>query len=263
MKRIFPLFLLLLLFIPALACSSFKINRVTGSGKTVTKAFDVSGFDHVILEGFGDVFLEQGQTDSLSIETDDNIFSVLDINVRGNELRLGTKPGFDVNPSESIIYNLTAKDLTGISLAGSGNFYVEPVKSNTLDVSILGSGNVDLKGLNASRLSIDLNGSGSIALKNINVKKVDTALRGSGDIKLEGNANAQNITISGSGNCLAGNLQTDIADVNVPGSGDVTVWVNDGLNINISGSGNIQYYGKPTVDQNISGSGSITSLGEK
>lgn len=263
MKRIFSLFLLLLLFIPSLACGSLTTNRVTGSGKTATRTFDVSGFDHVILEGFGDVYLEQGQTEKLSIETDDNIFSVLDIKVSGNELRLGTKPGFDVNPSESIIYNLTVKDLSGISLAGSGNFHVEPVKSNNLAVSILGSGNIDLKGLNANSLSIDLNGSGSIALKNVNVKKVDTSLRGSGEIKLEGNAITQTINISGSGNYLAGDLQTDTADVKVPGSGDVTVRVNDGLKINISGSGHIQYYGKPTVDQNISGSGSITSLGEK
>jgi hypothetical protein len=34
---------------------------------------DVSGFDHVLLKGFGDVYFEQGQNESLSIQTDSNI----------------------------------------------------------------------------------------------------------------------------------------------------------------------------------------------
>ena len=263
MKRIFPLILLMLLCLPALACGSFTTNFVKGSGDVVTPAFDVKGFDRVILEGFGDVYVEQGQAESLSVQTDSNILLLLDIKVRGNELILGIKPGFDLSPSESITYNLTVKDLNRVTLAGSGNFYVEPVKSNNLAVSILGSGNIEIKGINANTLSIDLNGSGNITLEDINAKGADASLRGSGDIKLEGNAGAQTITISGSGNYLAGNLQTDTTSVSVPGSGGVTVWANDELNVRVSGSGDIQYYGKPTVDQNISGSGNITSLGNK
>jgi hypothetical protein len=263
MKRNLSLILILLLFLPALACGSFTRNFVKGSGDIVTKTFDASGFDRVILEGFGDVYVQQGQTENLSVQTDDNLMSLLDIKVRGKELRLGIKPGFDISPSESITYNLTVQDLNGVTLAGSGNFYVEPVKSNSLVVSILGSGNIDIKGLNANNLSLDLNGSGNFTLADVNANKVDTSLRGSGDIKLEGNASAQSITISGSGNYLAGDLQTGSTDVSVPGSGNVTVWANDALNIKVSGSGDIQYYGKPTVDQSISGSGDITSLGEK
>ena len=263
MKRNFPLILMLLFFIPSLACGSFTTNSVEGSGDVVTQTIDVNGFDRVILAGFGDVYIEQGQIESLSVQTDDNLISLLDIKVRGKELTLGVKPGFDIKPSRSITYSLTVQDLNGVTLAGSGNFYVEPVKSNDLAVSILGSGNIDIKGLDVNSLSIDLNGSGNITLKGFNTKKVDTSLRGSGDIKLEGNANAQNITISGSGNYLAGNLQTDITDVSVPGSGDVTVWVNDELNIKVNGSGDIRYYGKPTIDQSGAGSGNITSLGEK
>jgi len=263
MKRILPLILILLFFSPSLACGSFTTNRVEGSGTIITQSVDVSGFDRVILAGFGDVYVEQGQSESLSVQTDDNLISLLDIKVRGKELTLGIKPGFDLSPSQSIIYNLVVKDLNGVTLAGSGNFYVEPVKLNDVAVSILGSGNIDIKGINTNTLSLDLNGSGNITLKDINAKKVDTSLRGSGDLKLEGNASTQSIAISGSGNYLAGNLQTGTSDVSIPGSGDVTVWVNNELKVRVSGSGDIQYYGKPTVDQSVSGSGNITSLGEK
>jgi hypothetical protein len=109
MKRNVYLFLVLLLFAPSLACGSFVTNPIVGSGDIVNQTIDVSNFDRVSLEGFGDVYIEQGQTESLSIQTDDNILSFLDIKVRGRELILGVKNGVDVNPSESITYNLTVK----------------------------------------------------------------------------------------------------------------------------------------------------------
>ena len=263
MKRNLSLLLILLFFIPSLACGSFTTTSVAGCGDIETQMIDVSGFDRILLEGFGDVYIEQGQSESLSVQTDANLIPLLDIEVRGKELRLGTKRGVDVTPSESIIYNLTVQDLSSISLAGSGNFYVERVTSSDLTVSMPGSGNIDIKELNAGTLSIDLNGSGNINIDDIKAKAIDVSLKGSGDIKLEGNANTQIVTINGSGNYLAGNLETDTADVSVPGSADVTVWVNDDLKIRVSGSGDIQYYGKPIVDQNLSGSGNITSLGKK
>ena len=197
---------------------------VKGSGNMITQTVNVSGFDRVTLEGFGDVYLEQGQNESLSVQTDDNLFSLLDIKVRGKELRIGIKPGFDVSPSESITYNLMVKDLHSVSLAGSGNFYIDPVKSTDLTVSVPGSGDIKIKGMNTDKLSIDLNGSGNITVENVNAKRVDASLKGSGDIKLTGSANTQLVTINGSGNYLTGNLETDKTQISLPGSADVTVW---------------------------------------
>jgi hypothetical protein len=263
MKRTLSLFLITLFFLPALACGSFTTNSVIGSGEIVTQTIDVSGFQRVTLEGFGDVFIEQGQTESLSVETDENILPLLDIRVRGSELILGTKNGVDVNPSRTITYTLTVQDLDAIKLGGSGSFQVGSLKSGNFEVTVSGSGDVDISSLAAEELSVELNGSGNILIENIAVTAVDTSLQGSGDIKLEGQAETQKVRVGGSGNYLAGNLQTNAADVSIPGSADVTVWAEDELSIRVSGSGNIRYYGKPLIDQTISGSGNITSLGEK
>lgn len=263
MKRHFYFFLITLLFVPSLACGWFRTSSVVGSGEIVNQTIDVGNFDRVSLEGFGDVYIEQGQTESLSIQTDDNIFSFLDIKVRGRELILGLKNGVDVSPSESITYNLTVRDLNGIRLAGSGTFDVGPVESGDLTVSLSGSGDIHIKDLAADNLRIELNGSGNITVENANAKTVNTSLRGSGDIKLAGQSSMQELIMSGSGNYLAGDLETTSADISIPGSGDILVWVKDELNIKVNGSGNIRYYGKPNIDQSSSGSGEITSLGEK
>ena len=255
--------LIALFFLPSLACGSFTTNSVVGSGEVINQAIDVGGFDHVTLEGFGTVFIEQGQTESLSVQTDENILPLLDIRVRGKELILGVKEGFNVTPSHGIIFNLTAKDLNRLTLAGSGALEVGPVQANDMTVSLLGSGDINIKALTAQALSVDLNGSGNIAIEDINVKTLNTSLLGSGDIRLEGKTDTQKVKVAGSGNILAGDLETTSGDLSIPGSGNITVWISDELTVRVNGSGDIRYYGQPMIDQSGSGSGDLISLGDK
>src|SRR5512146_726140 len=126
MKRIFFVFLIALFFIPSLACASLMPGYMVGSGNIVSRSIDVSGFDRVTLEGSGDVYIEQGQTESLSVEADDNIIPLLDMRVSGNELVLRVKKGYDVSPSQRIKYHVTIKDLSSITTVGSGDFFVGP-----------------------------------------------------------------------------------------------------------------------------------------
>lgn len=263
MKRNLSLILIALFFIPSLACGSFTTNSVVGSGDIVSQSIEVRDFDRVTLAGFGSVFITQGQTEDLSVQTDDNLISLLDIKVQGRELTLGVKRGYTLTPSQSINFNLTVQDLSAINLDGSGDFYVEPLKSGSLSVSVRGSGDVEIQGLTAENLSIELDGSGNITVRDIEVKRVETSLQGSGNIKLEGKANAQEVKVGGSGNYLAGDLEASSADMSIPGSGDITVWVSDELTAQVNGSGNIRYYGQPKIDQSGHGSGNLISLGDK
>ena len=264
MKRIcVSLFLTALFFLPSLACGSFTTDSVVGSGEVINQAIDVGSFNHVVLEGFGTVFIEQGQTESLSVQTDENILPLLDIRVRGKELILGVKRGLDVTPSHGIVFNITLQDLNQLTLAGSGAFEVGALESNDMTVSLPGSGDINIKKVIGEKLVIDLNGSGNISIEDIDVKSIDTSLQGSGDIRLEGKSDRQKVRVAGSGNILAGDLETTAAEVSIPGSGNITVWTHDELAIRVNGSGDIRYYGQPSIDQSGSGSGDLISLGDK
>ena len=257
-------FLIVSFILPALACSTFTVgNTVNGSGNIATKNYDINDFNGVTLAGFGDVYITQCETESLSVETDDNIFDQLDIRVRGDELTLGTKPNVSIYPTRSIIYRLTVKDLNDITLAGSGNIYSESLQSNELKVTVAGSGDIEVESLIGNRLSINLSGSGNITIKQITVLSVDTSINGSGDITLDGKANKQTINVNGSGKYIAGDLETASASISISGSGNLTLWVKDELDIRVNGSGDVSYYGRPTVDQSGNGSGKVKSLGEK
>jgi hypothetical protein len=264
MKRnILALFLIGLFFLPSLACGTLRTEFVEGSGNIITQSFMVDSFDRVTLEGSGNVHIKQGQTESLSVETDDNILRLLEIRVRGNELILGTKRGFDINPSQPVVYNLTVKDLGAITLAGSGSFDIEPLQLKDLQISLPGSGDIKIESLSAKELSIDLNGSGNIALDDLNVKTLDTSLHGSGDIELQGIVKEEKVVVRGSGNYWAGDLQAKSVKVSIPGSADVVVWVINDLEVRVDGSGTIQYYGDPVIEQRGRGSGELTPLSGK
>ena len=62
--------LLALAVLPLCACN---FTAVRGSGNVVTQERQVSGFDSVALSGVGEVFITQGDKESLTVETDDNL----------------------------------------------------------------------------------------------------------------------------------------------------------------------------------------------
>lgn len=190
---------------------------VNGSGQVKTESRQVSGFTKIDLSGVGEVTIAQGATESLTIEADDNVLPVLTSDVSDSTLKLGTKPRTTVRTRSPIRYQVTVKDLTGISMSGSGN--------------------VIAKGIQVSALRVDMSGSGTI--------------------NLSGTADKQDIQISGSGRYEAAELSSQEVTVEISGSGEVAVSVSRALKVDISGSGKVTYSGDPSVDQDISGSGKL------
>ncbi|MEM5775210.1 MAG: hypothetical protein AAGU05_09440, partial [Anaerolineaceae bacterium] len=52
----------------------------------------VSSFDAVLLSSIGDLTISQGDTESLTVEAEDNILPVLTQQVHGGQLGLGAQP---------------------------------------------------------------------------------------------------------------------------------------------------------------------------
>jgi hypothetical protein len=190
---------------------------VSGSGQTKTESRQVSGFTKIDLAGVGEVTITQGSTESLTVEADDNVLPVLTSKVSDSTLRLGTKPRTTVRTRSPIRYRVTVKDLTGISMSGSGS--------------------VIAKGVRVPALRVDMSGSGTI--------------------NLSGSADKQDIEMSGSGRYEAAELSSQEVTVEISGSGEVAVSVSRALKVDISGSGRVTYSGDPSVDQDISGSGKL------
>jgi predicted small secreted protein len=229
--------LLVILVIVLSAC-----NVVRGSGDMVTETRDVSGFDSVDLSGSGDVIITQGEGESLTIETDDNVMEHITSEVRGGTLHLGTKELISVSPTR-LVFTLGVDDLNAADVSGSGSIEADSIETDSLEIDVSGSGDVKVDSLTAGDLGVRISGSG--------------------DVQLAGEVSEQDIDISGSGNYRAGDLLTETTVISISGSGEATLWTTESLDADVSGSASINYYGNPTVTSSSSGSSDINGLGEK
>ena len=190
---------------------------VNGSGQVATEDRQVSGFNKIDLSGVGEVTIQQGGTESLTVEADDNVLPRLTSKVSNSTLKLDKKPGTALRTKNPIRYRVTVKELTGLDVSGSGS--------------------VQGQGLTLQTLRVDISGSGAV--------------------NLSGSAVAQDIEVSGSGRYDAADLRSERVSAEISGSGQVAVAVSRELKIDISGSGTVTYSGDPTVQQDVSGSGKV------
>jgi hypothetical protein len=194
------------------------LNSIKGSGKVMTETRQVKGFDKIELHGTGKLLIEQGDTDSLTITTDDNLLKHISTEVWGSTLTIRTKDLVSLDPSDGVTYKVVVKKLTALHLSGGTE--------------------VDAKRIKADSFSISVSGAASI--------------------RISGEATRQEIVISGAGEYDGSDFKSRNASITVSGAGEAVVAASDNLEVNISGAGDVKYIGDPKVDQQVSGAGSIT-----
>jgi hypothetical protein len=212
--------IVMVILVSVLLIIGFTVAQTRGSGTIVSEAQKVSNFTGVALESTGDITITQGEEESLTIETDDNILPLLTSKVENGVLVLGTKDNVYLEPSKGIRYTVTVKSLASLEISGSGDIQASDL---TLD-----------------SLSVDISGSGNIALS--------------------GTVNTQAVNISGSGDYNSCKLQSGGSSVSISGSGDISVAAADTLSVDISGTGDVVYLGSPEVSQDISGVGDVEQI---
>lgn len=241
-------------------------KTIEGNGNVVTKTYDVTEFDDLILALPATVNFTVSNDYSCAIRMDENLFEYLDIKVENNELHLCKQQKYNntgLKATEFVI-EVTAPSLKEINLAGSGTFNVlSPLEGENMEVSVAGSGDIYFKEKVAMEtFEMSVAGSGDIACIELVANKLDVTIAGSGDLKVaSGTVREATASIAGSGDivltCGIENLDTDIA-----GSGDIKARVNGKLKYSIIGSGDISYYGNPVVEGDKAGRGSVTRLGD-
>lgn len=238
--KIFISILSCMLLIVVMACSKSK-KTLPESGKMISQERKVSGFNQVLFNGNGNLFISQGDTESVRLEGEDSIIEMITTLVVDNALRIDYKKASMAHLISSrppINIYVQVKAVQEIRLTGSGTISTPtPLDAFQLKVSISGSG------------------SGTIDVKG---HKLVTILSGSSNFVVKGTVENQDVWISGSGIYQAKNLSSNVANINITGSGKVSVRVQDDLDVRISGAGTVIYQGVPRIHQTISGSGSIT-----
>ena len=212
--------------------------------RVVTETRDVSGFDRVSLGGLGTVVVTQGDSFALTIRAAEDVLPRVTSEVKKGTLVLGLKKSgwiSGLNKKKlSIRFEVTMKDIAGLTLSGAGRIDAPEVLADALSVTVSGVGALTVGHLEASSLDVLLSGAGSCAVA--------------------GKVVTQSIKLTGAGSYAAPELDSDTADALVSGAGDINILVNETLDARVSGAGSIRYHGGATVRQRVTGVGSVRCL---
>lgn len=237
------LYLYLPLLLSVLILSSFyqRNERVKGNGQLKEEARPAESFKEISTSGSYKVVIQQGNSHSIQLEAEENLLPYIMTEIQGDELKIYTKRGYNINPTKTITVNVTLQQISALRASGAGGFYSKGVlKSDEIELSCSGSTGADL---------------------DVDTRKMEVALSGSSNIKLKGSATEAEYKISGSADIAAFDLVGDEVEVKISGSGNANVTANKKLDVKVSGSGSVKYKGTPgSVDQRVSGSGRISKV---
>lgn len=262
----------------------FVLLFVSGFASAQTKEVrNVTTFSKISFRVPGKLVLRQGVPQKVELEGSKEALSKIETEVKGDKLVIGNEDNWNWSwgDSERIMVYITVKDITAISVSGSGDLITEgKITASQLDLNVSGSGSLQTDVTVSGELEADVSGSGRIDVKG-SCKSIESDISGSGKViaalsisdladigisgsgKFEGSGSAKEIktNISGSGKVYAANLVVDKCDVRISGSGDVEINVKSELDANISGSGTVSYKGNPShVNGNASGSGKVRKM---
>jgi len=217
-------------------------TMVSADDKISEEMRDVGAFSRVKLEGQMDVEVKVGPAQSVKVVADSDIIEYLRTRVRGSELEIDFKNHKDKRRLFSRIKKMqviiTVPTLESAEVHGSGDIFVEDVKTDRFDLKVHGSGDAVVENAVVQALRIDLHGSG--------------------DIEIDGSCDGVRVDLQGSGDVEARKMQCKEANVALHGSGDIGVYASMAADVAVHGSGDIVVAGKPDqMRSKVRGSGDI------
>lgn len=229
-----------LLFIAGFLLSSCTTRRVKGNGNIITSNRSEGSFDAVKASGSFDVFFSQAETNEIRIEADENLMKYIQTSVEDGVLRIRTKSGMNIRPSQDIKVYVKSPKYKSVSLSGSGNMVAETKITST------------------EKIKLSISGSGDIKLQEIDAPQVDVNISGSGKAEGFGSTRDLDIDVAGSGDVMMKDLKAENAKISIAGSGNVWVFASMKLDVRVAGGGDIHYYGNPAdIKSKLAGSGNL------
>jgi hypothetical protein len=219
------------------ACANGQMHRtVYGNGKVVTRERKTDSFTGIKVSTGIDVYLKQGDNQSLTVESDENLQEYIMTEVRDNVLNIYTDA--NIRDAERKRVYVTMKEIKSVKTTSAGDVIGEtPVKTDNLDLSASSAGNIKLE---------------------VTAKEIEIDISSSGDITISGEADLLKADLSSAGDLNAYDLKVREADVSVSSAGDADISVSEKLTARASSAGDVNYQGNPKyVDAHSSSAGGI------
>ena len=231
-------FLLIAIAVLGMSCAVQSQSKKTVHGNhNVTKTERTTGsFTGIKVSSGVDVYLKQGDKESVTVEADENLHEYILTEVKGGVLHVYTEA--NIREAERERVYVTMKDISSIQTTSAGDIVGEsPIKSDRLELSASSAGDITLE---------------------IYAKETEIDISSSGDMTLTGETEKMKADLSSAGDLKAYKLNTKEADLSVSSAGDADINVSEKLTARASSAGDINYMGDPKlIDVHTSSAGGI------
>lgn len=206
---------------------TFSTSNSNNSGDLVTDERSISEFSKLSIHGVFNLYLSQGNKESLRIEANEQTMDEITIRNVGEQLIIELEEDIEFFDRDEINIYLTITDIDSFEFEGVGNIKTEEVLRLT-DLKLRGDGvgNTKLE-IEADRINAEFNIVGNVSLSG----KVE-------NIDLENN---------GLGNVDASDLKAQYMTLESNGIGNVEVHCEKEISITANGIGKVTYSGDPEV----------------
>jgi hypothetical protein len=231
-------FLLIAIFVLPISCTvNCQSGKSVHGNHQVTKSERATdSFTGIKVSSGVDVFLKQGDKESVSVEADENLHEYIITEVKGGILHVYTEA--NIRDAERERVYVTMKEVKSIQTTSAGDVSGESaIKSDRLELSASSAGDITLE---------------------IYAKETEIDISSSGDVTLSGETDKLRADLSSAGDLKAYKLNSKEADISVSSAGDADINVSEKLTARASSAGDINYMGDPkSIDVHTSSAGGI------
>ncbi|HOU24672.1 MAG: hypothetical protein BWY10_01454 [Chloroflexi bacterium ADurb.Bin180] len=233
------LLLLPVLVLTSACCCPWTVRRAIsnlteeGSGRTVTREYDLTGFSEVVISHAFQAEVTHSESYRVSVTIDDNLERYLKVEKRGAVLYVGLESVTLMNRA-TLQASISLPDLRSLEASGAST--------------------VDLSGFRPTgRLNLEVSGASTVR-GDLEAQDVRFRISGASTVTLKGSARDGDIEVSGASRARLEDLQLVDARVEASGASSAHVTLSGRLDAEASGASTITYGGNPTLGR-ISQSG--------
>ena len=224
-----------------MSTSCIRFTGISGSGNVISEERKVEGFNSISVSAGINLFIEQGDSETLKIEAEDNVVPLLITEVRNGRLEIHYKEfirlGFKLTRPVNVY--VTVKQLDELKASSGSSVKTEEIKTNSFKINL---------------------SSGAFGQFIVQAAEINVNASSGTSILISGKTDKQIISLSSGGSYDAEDLASKSAEVDVSSGSSVKINVSDNLNVNISSGGIVQYKGTPKVSSNISSGGILKNI---
>src|SRR3982751_3872276 len=187
------------------ATSACGQTRSDDGGQTVSRHYQIGNFQEIEVAGPYNVQVRPGSNPGVSARGSQKLLERTVVEVKGDRLVIRPERqkswfgGWSSHGKAN--FTVTVPQLTGATIAGSGDVHVDHVQGDRFEGTVAGSG--------------------GIVIGNLDVQNLKLAIAGSGGVKGAGKAKSAVYDIAGSGSIDGTGIVSEEAKVSIAGSGDV------------------------------------------